>query len=95
MGIVVIDDDYVREVLEAARAEEEEMKASIHPSQIIPKIKKYLKENNIKYSDIVFDWKIPGPCVKLSLKGADVKDMIINYSTLPDLTPEEESIYTM
>ena len=43
-----IDDDYIKEVNANYWAEEEEMKAGIHPSQIIERVQKVLDESGIK-----------------------------------------------
>lgn len=51
-----IDDDYIKEVNANYWAEEEEMKASIHPSQIIERVQKVLDESGIKKKITFMDY---------------------------------------
>lgn len=52
-----INDDYIKEVNAAYWVEEEEMKAGIHPSQIIERIQKVLDESGIKKKITFMDYK--------------------------------------
>ena len=74
------DDDYIREVNSAYWAEEEELKAGTHPSQIIPRIEKVLLEMGIDKNLVTrYDWIVPGPRVAVNY---DTKLLgIFNYET--------------
>ena len=61
------DDDYIREVNSAYLAEEEELMAGTHPSQIIPRIEKVLSEMGLDKNLVtMYDWIIPGPRVAVN-----------------------------
>ena len=51
-----IDDDYIKEVNVNYWAEEEEMKAGIHPSQIIERVQNVLDESGIKKKITFMDY---------------------------------------
>lgn len=75
MGLVDMTDkefsDYCREVSAAYWAEEDEMKAGIHPTQIKERIEKSLYELGYQYEDISFlDWNVEGPRVRVSTDGS-------------------------
>ena len=68
-----IDDDYVREVSNYYWVEEWEYKLGIHPTQVLERIKKWLKDHNYGDSDIVrLDWdEYPRPKVKVTFGGCN------------------------
>ena len=47
-------DEDIRELNAMYWAEEEELKAGIHPTQIIERVEKQLEKDNIKYTKITF-----------------------------------------
>lgn len=86
------DPDYCRDLSNAYFAEEEEMKAGIHPSQLIPKCKKYLREHGYNISLITFwDWAAgPGSSVLVTVGHQKV---LVKYNDLPEPTEEEIEMF--
>ena len=67
----MFDDSYIKEINAAYWAEEDEMKAGIHPSQVKERIEKILYEIGHEYREITFlDWNIEGPNVKVFIDGS-------------------------
>lgn len=65
-----IDDDYIKEVNVNYWTEEEEIKAGIHPSQIIERVQKALNESGIKKKITFMDYNgFPGTRVGVSIDG--------------------------
>lgn len=65
-----IDDDYIKEVNVNYWAEEEEMKAGIHPSQIIERVQNVLDESGIKKKITFMDYNgFSGARVGVSVDG--------------------------
>lgn len=78
----LFDDDYCREISNAYWAEEEEMKAGIHPTQVLERIKKTMADLfNITDPNITFlNWeKYDGPRVEVSTD--DMIFGVFNYET--------------
>lgn len=72
--------DYCHEVSANYWAEEEEMKAGIHPTQVKERIEHVLGEMGYLYEDISYlDWSPEGPRVKVDTNGSYFG--IFNYST--------------
>lgn len=65
-----IDDEYIREVNSAYRAEEEEMKMGIHPSQIFERVQHTLKESGCDGEITFMDYSIPGSRVIVSVNNS-------------------------
>lgn len=87
-----IDDDYIKEVNANYLAEEEEMKAGIHPSQIIERVQKVLDESGIKKRITFMDYNgFSGARVGVSVDGSfyGVFDYIENVF---ESTPESRFV---
>ena len=87
-----IDDDYIKEVNANYWAEEEEMKAGIHPSQIIERVQKVLDESGIKKKITFMDYNgFSGARVGVSVDGSfyGVFDYIENVF---ESTPESRLV---
>ena len=77
---VGISEEEARALSDMYWAEEAEMKAGIHPSQIRERIEICLADNRIAYDEITFlDWDIEGPRVKVQID--DELYGVFNYST--------------
>lgn len=91
----ILDDDYIKEVNVNYWAEEEEMKAGIHPSQIIERVKKVLDESGTKNKITFMDYKgFSGERVGVSVDGNfyGVFDYVQNVF---ENTPESRFIETL
>ena len=67
----MFDDSYIQEINAAYWAEEDEMKAGTHPSQVKERIEKSLHEIGHEYREITFlDWNIEGSNVKVFIDGS-------------------------
>lgn len=53
--------EYCREVTDAYFAEEEEMKAGIHPSQVKERIEKWMKDHNVNGEITFLEWNMAPP----------------------------------
>lgn len=87
-----IDDDYIKEINANYWAEEEEMKAGIHPSQIIERVQKMLDESGIKKKITFMDYNgFSGTRVGVSVDGSfyGVFDYIENVF---ESTPESRLV---
>lgn len=85
----MITDEYIKEINAAYWAEEEEMKAGIHPSQVRERIEKALYDMGHQYEEISFlDWNVEGPRVKVSTNGKFFG--IFNYETNKFETEEKK-----
>ena len=65
------DYDYIKEISNAYWVEEEELKAGVHPTQVMERIENCLNELGVKYNEITYlDWNVEGTRVKVSLDNA-------------------------
>lgn len=65
-----MNDDYIKEVNANYWAEEEEMKAGVHPSQIIERVQKVLDESGVKKKITFMDYDgFSGTRVGVSVDG--------------------------
>ena len=88
-----LNDSYIKEVNANYWAEEEEMKAGVHPSQIIERVRKVLDESGIKGEITFMDYKgFPGTRVGVSIGGEfyGVFDYIENeFESTPETRLDE------
>lgn len=74
------DDEYIAKVNAAYWAEEAEIKAGVHPTQVLERIQERLALENVEFCEITFlDWNVEGTHVKVSLDGKEYG--IFNYET--------------
>lgn len=72
--------DFVKEINAAYWAEEDEMKAGVHPNQVKERAEIVLKELGHKFNTITrMNWDISGPRVKIDVDGKYFG--IYNYSS--------------
>lgn len=65
-----MNDDYIKEVNANYWAEEEEMKAGVHPSQIIERVQKVLEQSGVKKEITFMDYNgFSGTRVGVSVDG--------------------------
>lgn len=63
----MFDDSYIKEINAAYWAEEEELRAGVHPTQIIPRVEQVLRDMGFDPDKVTFyDWIVPGPRVAVS-----------------------------
>lgn len=75
----MFDYDFIDTINAAYWAEEDEMRAGTHPSQVKEKIVECLSENGVSYTEITFlDWSVGGTNVRVSLD--NVVYGVFNYS---------------
>lgn len=90
-----MNDDYIKEVNSNYWAEEEEMKAGVHPSQIIERVQKVLDESGVKKKITFMDYNgFSGARVGVSVDGSfyGVFDYIDNVF---ESTPESRLTETL
>lgn len=90
-----MNNDYIKEVNTAYWVEEEEMKAGVHPSQIIERVQKVLDESGIKKKITFIDYDgFSGARVGVFVDGSfyGVFDYIENVF---ESTPESRLIETL